>query len=87
MVKGDPFVTFQLYVYCWWICAPITISLWLITLPKKLLMRCLFGRDKDEPKEANEITVVISEPKGSAKPKDEILLIHGFADSGEMWHS
>ena len=53
MVKGDPFVTFQLYVYCWWICAPITISLWLITLPKKLLMRCLFGRDKEEPKEAN----------------------------------
>jgi len=87
MVKGDPFVTFQLYVYCWWIQAPVAISLGLIALPMKVLSRCLFGRGKDEPKEANEITVVISEPKGSAKPKDEILLIHGYPDSGEMWHS
>jgi len=86
-VKGDKCVTFQLYLYCWWIFAPIAISLWLITLPIKVLKRCLCGRGKVEPKEANEITVVISEPKGSAEPKDEILLIHGFADDGEMWHS
>ena len=53
MVKADKFVTFQLYVFCWWICAPVAISLWLITLPIKVLKRCLFGRDKEEPKEAN----------------------------------
>lgn len=57
-------------------------------LPFKIIQRCLCVNDKEEPEEANEITVVITEPKDrdeSAEPKDEILLIHGFPDSGEMW--
>ena len=85
MGKANPCIAFQLFAVCWLVMAPFTLTLWFITLPKRLLSRMVFGKAKDEPKEANEITVKITEPKGVSQPKDEILLIHGFPDSGEMW--
>lgn len=68
----------------WWIMAPISITAWALLLPIKLVLRIIFGRDPPESEESKKIDLKIVECKAS-KPLDEILFIHGYPDSGEMW--
>ena len=71
---------------CWCILAPMAIFTAIMYAPIRYLKNKIGGAPKEEPEEAKKIEVRIVESK-SQVPKDEILLIHGFPDSGEIWNS
>jgi hypothetical protein len=85
-IKSKLSTAIILHVYCWWLQAPLVLLSGAAYLPFRIMGRLLYGRKPDEAKEANMIKVDITEAKGVIEPKDDILFIHGFPDSAEMWN-
>ena len=84
MVRADLTEAFKLYFVCWWLVAPLAILTWIAVLPLKILSRLLWGRQV-EPADSQKIELKVIEAK-SGKPKDEILFVHGYPDTGELWN-
>lgn len=58
---------------------PITIVFSILALPYKILFQ------KNNTHTETEINVEVTGPAKGTEPKDDLLFMHGWPDSGELW--
>lgn len=75
------YVLILYFLPLWFVVAPVGMIVSILCLPFKILRRMYYGRPKN-----NAMEVRISECTGKGKGKDELLFVHGWPDSGDMWN-
>ena len=76
-------VILYIIIPLWLILVPICLILYVFTLPL-MLYRWTCQKKLNIPMKLT-ITECKSETKAALKAKDEILFIHGWPDSGDLW--